>query len=936
VQALVLGPLALCVGDDRIPLGTPKQKATLALLVSRPNTVVPVDDIIAELWGERPPASALANARMYAANLRRALAGASGGPRLTKRGAGYELSIDPVEIDVVCFRDLVSRAREGRDPVDAAALFDRALLLWRGRALADVPAGGALRGWCAAVEEERLRAVEDRAEAHIAAGVVDRPTTDLRELLSAEPLRERAYALLMHARYLAGDVEGALVTFDTARRHLADQLGVEPADELWRLQHAILNREPTLAPSNAASNAASAAPPRQLPADVVGFVGRVGPLRELDALVPTDADPGGARVAVITGTAGVGKTAVAVHWAHRVADRFPDGQLHTNLHGFHPDDTVVHPADVMRGFLDALGVLPERMPADLAEQAALYRSRLAGKRILIVLDNARDADQVRPLLPGTPDCLVVVTSRTSLTGLVAVEGARAVALPLPSAAEARDLLARRLGQPRVAAEPAAVQRIIDACARLPIALAIAAAHAAANPGFPLATLADELHDARTGLAALDGGDSSSDVRALFSWSCRALSPPALNLFRLLGLHLAADISRPAAASLAGLPMARVRQLLAELTRHHLLAEDPPGRYGLHDLLYAYAVEQAQASESETWQREARRRILDHYVHSAGAAARLLNPHRDVFVAPVAADGVRPEAYPDGDAAMAWFRTEHPILLATVRQAEQGGNDAHAWHLARSLTTFLLRLGHWRELVQSQQHAVAAAVRLADPAREAHARNDLAIGYAGLGRFSDVETQLARALDLYSAVGDDLGRAKVYGNLAEACDQQGRYRDALSHAHRALDIYVATDHPERQGHALNMVGWCHVRLGEYKAALTYCERAIALFQTEGDRYGQAHAWDSLGHALHELGRHHRAIQCYRQAVDLFRDSGDRLSEADSLVHLGDSHASAGDRNDARDAWQTALTILDEMAHPDAVEVRAKLLRLRRLSPSSCRV
>jgi DNA-binding SARP family transcriptional activator len=925
VQVLVLGPLTVTVGAGAVPLGTPKQKATLALLVARANSVVPVDDVIAELWGERPPASALANARMYAANLRRALAAGAvpDAPKLTKRGTGYLLSIDPTQIDAGAFRELLRRARTSLghgDRAGAADRFDRALGLWRGPALTDVPVGHALAGWCAAVHEERVRAVEDRADTQLAMGIVDRPTTDLRELLAAEPLRERAYALLIRARYLAGDVEGALATYDAARRQLIEHLGVEPGEELRRLQHLVLNRDESLAapeqPATVGVIGQPATVPRQLPADVAEFVGRTEQLAALDAL------QSGAVVA-ITGTAGVGKTALAIHWAHRVADRFPDGQLYVNLRGFHPDGTVLGPAEAVRGFLDGLGVPPDRVPSGLPAQTALYRSLLAGRRVLIILDNAWDADQVRALLPGTTGCMVVVTSRNSLTGLVAVEGARVVTLALPSTGEAVRLLARRVGERRVAAEPDAAAQIVAVCARLPIALVIAAAHAATHPDFPLAAMADELRDSRGRLEALDGGDSISDVRALFSWSYQALSPSAARLFRLLGLHPGGDVSRGAAASLAGVPVHEVRPLLAELTRQHLIAERAPGRYGFHDLLGAYAIDQALAVDSPAQRADAVRRVLDYYLHSAWLAARALNPHREQPVPPAPLPGVVPDELGDRDTTIAWFTAEHPVVLAAVRLAATERLDEHAWHLARTLTTYLLRRGLLHDLIAAQEHAVAAAERLGEPTMLAHAYNDLAIGFARLGRFAEAQAHFTCSLDSYVAIGDLIGQAKAHGNLAEVLAEQGRYAEALEHGERSADRYVAAGQPERQGHALNMVGWCYARLGQYPQALAYCERALARFREEGDRYGEAHAWDSLGHTHHKSGRYRRAMWCYRKAVTLFRDCGDRFYEADSLAKLGDAHLAAGERNGARTAWEAAAEILDDLAHPMLEEVRARL-------------
>ena len=358
-------------------------------------------------------------------------------------------------------------------------------------------------------------------------------------------------------------------------------------------------------------------------------------------------DPGAAIViTVITGTAGVGKTALAVHWAHRISDRYPDGQLYVNLRGFDPTGTAVAPAEAIRGFLDAFGVTPPQIPLSLQAQAALYRSLLAGRRVLILLDNAAEDDQIRPLLPGSPGCLVIVTSRNELRGLIVTEGAHPVDLDLLSTAEARQLLSRRAGESRVLAELPAADDIIALCARLPLALMLVAARAAAHPGFRLAALAAELREAGGSLDAFSGQDQATNVRAVFAWSYLRLSTPARRLFRLLGLHYGPDISTPAVASLAGMAREQIRPALAELARAHLVTERVPGRFAFHDLLRAYATELAGAHDSDDYRRAARRRMLDHYLHSAYRADELLSQFRD-----------RPFTLADAEAG--WYRSARP-------------------------------------------------------------------------------------------------------------------------------------------------------------------------------------------------------------------------------------------------------------------------------------
>jgi tetratricopeptide (TPR) repeat protein/transcriptional regulator with XRE-family HTH domain len=667
--------------------------------------------------------------------------------------------------------------------------------------------------------------------------------------------------------------------------------------------------------------------PRQLPAAVPGFAGREQHLRRLDALAfEADSGDGPATALVITaidGMAGVGKTALAVHWAHRVADRFPDGQLYVNLRGFDPTGTVVSAAEAIRGFLDAFQVPAQRVPVGLDAQAALYRSLLAGRRMLIVLDNARDAEHVRPLLPGTPGCLVVVTSRNQLTGLVAAEGAHPLALDVLDPAGARELLTRRLGARRVAAEPEAVQEIIDRCARLPLTLALAAARAAARPQVPLTALAKQLRATGGALAAFAVDDPATDVRAVFSWSYRTLTPEAARLFRVLGLHPGPDISAPAAASLAGIPVARVDALLAELTRAHVLAEDSPGRYTFHDLLRAYATDRAYAEDSADHREEALQRILDHYLHSAYAAAQVFDPYRDPITLVAPQPGVTPERVVDAGEAFAWFTAELPTLMAAVHQSAAVGFDAHTWQLVWSMADFLDRRGHWYDWVTLQSAALDAASRLGDVRGQAYGHRGLGLAYVELRRFEEALAEHLQAVELYRRLDDDAGTARAYLNVARAYDHLGRNADALHNAERALDLYRKAGVPAGEARALNSVGWYHGQLGHHQQALTFCQQALDLLEELGDRYAQAYTLDSVGFAHHHLGNYPEAITAYRRALDLNQDLHDRRFEADTLNDLGDTYRAAGRADAARDAWKRAAEILDELGHANADMVRAKI-------------
>jgi DNA-binding SARP family transcriptional activator/tetratricopeptide (TPR) repeat protein len=673
-----------------------------------------------------------------------------------------------------------------------------------------------------------------------------------------------------------------------------------------------------------AAIAADVPVPRLLPAAVSHFVGRTDVLKILNEFAGNAARHSEAvLIAAIGGLAGIGKTALAVHWAHQVADQFPGGQLYVDLRGFGPRGSPVTSAEAIRGFLDALGVPAAQMPAGLDARMARYRSLLAGKRVLVVLDNARDATQVRPLLPGSPGCLVVVTSRNQLDGLAASTGARLLALGVLSEADSSELLAAIVGSERAGAEPDAVAEIAGLCGRLPLALAIAAARTAARPGLPLAALAAEFRDARDRLDALDAGDPATSVRAVFSWSSDQLTGSEARLFRLLGVHPGPDITAPAAASLAGTGLARARRDLAELARACLVTEHDPGRYGMHDLLRAYASEQARACHTDAARRAAAGRVLDHYLHTARAACVLLNPLREQQITlPAPQPGVAPEHLADGQHALAWFEAEHRVLLAAAGLAGRDGFDACAWQLPWAMAEFLDRRGYWDEQSDIERAGLAAAERLGDKAGQAVARRLLAYSCARRGDNEQARAWLAPCLELYRQLGDRDGQARVRQSLSYVANQQGNYADAIGHDQQALVLFRATGHRVGQAAALNNIGWNHALLGDLEQARAFCQQALALHR-ELASPGEPHTWDTLGYIEHQLGRYGEAANCYQNALAIFREQRYRFYQAHTLTHLGDTHHAADDRRQARQAWQQALDILDDLRHPDADQVRAKL-------------
>ncbi len=642
----VLGPLRVWRGEDVVDLGPLQQRVVLAVLLLHAGRPVSRQQMISAVWGEAPPGHAVNLVQRHVSGLRRVLRtdrpGGAASFRLVWTDAGYLLTLPAGALDLEVFESELARARAARaagDLAEAAAALHSALGLWRGP-VCDGLSSPYLDAQRDRLAESRTGVTEDRIELDLALGSHTDLIAELRELLAANPLRERLHGLLMLALYRAGRQADALAAFRDARRQLRDELGVEPAAPLQQLHQQILAADPQLAAA-ARSVPIGSAPetahrrlvPAQLPHSSPDFTNRDTEIEQLNDLLPADGtEVGGPVIAAIAGTAGAGKSALAVHWAHQVRDRFPDGQLYVNLRGFDPGGSVMDPADAIRGFLDAFAVPADRIPVDLDAQGALYRSMLADLRVLILLDNARDGAQVRPLLPGSPGSLVVVTSRNQLISLAATDGAHPVPLDLLSPGEAQQLFTRRLGRRRVAAEPAAVTAIITACAGLALALSVVTARAAANPRLMLAALAEELRETG-GLDALDAGDTLTNVRTVFSWSYQALSEPAARMFRLLGLHAGPDIGAPAAASLAGVPVAGARAALTELTRAHLLTDRGGGRFTFHDLLRAYAAELADTHDSAVDRRAAIRRVLDHYLHTAYHADGLLRRSREDAIPP---------------------------------------------------------------------------------------------------------------------------------------------------------------------------------------------------------------------------------------------------------------------------------------------------------------
>ncbi|MFT7840396.1 tetratricopeptide repeat protein [Saccharothrix sp. BKS2] len=640
---------------------------------------------------------------------------------------------------------------------------------------------------------------------------------------------------------------------------------------------------------------------------------------------PPDPPPGVAVViSAIGGAGGIGKTWLALTWAHRNLHRFPDGQLFVDLRGFSPTGRPTEPADAVRGFLDALGVDPGGLPAELDALAALYRSLVAGRRMLVVLDNAATTDQVVPLLPGSASCTVLVTGRTTLPALIGRHGARHLPLGVPTHAEARDLLALRLGEERIAAEPGVTDELIGLCGGHPLALAITARHAATRPAIPLAEFAAELRD--LGLDVLDDDnddDPAAGLPAVLSWSLRHLTDRHRTVFALLGIAPGPDIDLPAATSLTGLPAARARKALRVLEDHSLLDRHPRGRYSMHDLVRAYAATTAHELP-EPVRRAALDRVVDFHLHTALAADHLLYPR---WPPPVRLDpptpGTRPHPLPDHPAALAWLDTHHPHLLAAQHTAAAQHRHQVAWHLAWALSTFHYRRGHRRDDVAVWRTAADSAGHLPDPTHRTLAHRFLGHAHAALGRHDQAMDHLHRALALAEQHHDPAQLAHTHFALVRAWRREDDGR-ALEHARHALDLYRALDQPVWEATALNSMGWHAARLGDHDTARDHCEAALVLFRRHRIPDGEAATLDSLGFIDHRTGHHRRAVDRYRQALALFRTLGDTTETANTLDGLGHPHAALGHHDEARAVWREALELYrDQGRDADADRVRRQL-------------
>jgi len=926
----VLGPLEVTRAGRALRLGAARERSVLAILLLNANGVVAVDSVVDQLWPEAPPDSAVHAVHVSISRLRRVLDD-GGTRRIETRKPGYLVRVESGELDLHVFERL---CREGRslaaegDPESASALFAEASALWRGPALADLADEPFARAAAVHLAEARMEAVEGRIAADLELGRHARLVAELEEWVAVHPLRERLRAQLMRALYGCGRQADALAVFRQTRALLVDELGIEPGPELREVEASILAGD--LRPDRTRPGLGGQA---QLPSDTASFTGRSDEMEQILALATTQADgeadvtPGLIAICAMDGMAGIGKTALALRAAHLLTSRFPDGRLFIDLHGHTDKVAAVEPGQALDRLLRAIGVPGDRIPADPEDRAALYRSELAGRRVLIVLDNARDGAQVRPLLPAAPGCLVLVTSRRRLSAL---DEATVLSLDVLPPSDAAALFGRVAGEDRVVGDDRAVEQIIQLCGRLPLALRIAAARLRHRPTWTAGQLAERLVGEHTRLGEL--ADSDRSVAAAFAASYREMDDQHRRLFRLLGLHPGSDLDLYAAAALAGAGLDATERLLEDLIDANLLGQVVMGRYRFHDLMRAYAARLAAEQDSDPDREAALARLLEYYLHATGAAVgRVLPSQRRRTPSLPPSTSLVPPMASAGD-ALGWLDAERTasiamlvqlkdarwrsqlgqlgqILSMSLRFGSRGADtltvNRRLLEIARAEDDRLLEAAAWdslawglnilhdyRPALEHAQRALALYREIGDGIGECSALNCL--GYSVGDEDPDAAAvYFQQALSAARTVGDHEGEGRALQNLSTISAARGRYRDELAYLKQSLAAHELAGN--RAGISLCLLGLGdhHVRLGHDEQALDCVRQSLRLARETGFRLAEPAALDLIGRVLKRSGRYADAVDHHQQALALARDSGDEEDEADFLVSLGETRLAQED-------------------------------------------
>jgi DNA-binding SARP family transcriptional activator len=964
MEFFLIGPVIATCDGRRIELGRRRERFLLALLLLDAGKPLPVDRLIELLWDGDPPRDPRSTLQVHVSRLRQLLAAADAGRSgiaIVSSAAGYTIHADPDSVDVHRFTEQIAEARLIAEPAERAEVLRGALALWRGDPLSDVAPLSVRTRLCAHLAELRLTALESRVETDLELGRHELLIPELAGLTAEHPSRERLIAARMLALYRAGRQRDALAVYGQAAELLLEQFGLDSGAELRELRTAILRQDRELAAGGSLISSAgpSWSRPSQLPADVPSFAGRAAELATLSTAAQRSGRP---MTVAITGMPGAGKTALAVHAGHQLAAQYPDGQLFIDLHGFTEGVEPVDPAAALDRMLRSLGVAAERIPEAPEDRAALYRSQLVGRRMLIVLDNAASESQVAPLLPAAPGCLVVLTSRRSLAGL---DDVAPLALDVLSAAEAARLFGALIADPGVLIdEPGAVEEVVELCGRLPLAVRLAASRLRHRGSWSVSYLAERLNDARDRLAELHAGERS--VEAAIGLSCQDLTCQQREIFRVLGLIPCPDIAALAAAAAAGMAPERAAEVLEQLLDAHLLEQSAPGRYHFHDLVRLYAAREAKAVLSAAQQRHILDRVAGYYLSGASAAMHVLTPHQ--------LPGPRPECPPDltlpplaSDAqAWAWMDGERANLLAialgspgplapagppdsgeqqrpavaralsetlfpylevrahfsdalrlyesAARDARSRGEQADEASALLRLGTFHQRAGHGRQARDCLRRALAIRQELGDTAAEGRVLTILGRVCLAAGRHDEAFTHLTRAIAVYRASGDQPGEERALRVTSNLLWERGQHQEAIAAARQAVALSRAAGFPTAEANALLSLGIYSSRLGHHQQAHDYFERAAQMLAQAGDLAGRSHALAGRGIVRAALGRGAQARADLRAALTLAHDTGDRNAEFEALHGLGEVLRLAGDLDGALSHDQAAMELASDLGQP----------------------
>ncbi|MFF0309594.1 BTAD domain-containing putative transcriptional regulator [Streptosporangium sp. NPDC004379] len=909
VEFRVLGPVGIWRDGRSLSVVGQKPRTLLAVLVLNANRVVSHERLLRALWGNEAPASGRRLLHNHLWSLRRLLADAD---VLASAPSGYSLRIpcDASDLGVFTARSESARAAMAEGNAEQAAeRFRAALDIWQGPALSGThPAFQSAEG--PALEERRTIVLAERIEADLAAGRASELIGELRKLVTENPLNEKLRAQLMLALHREGRTAEALEEYRLAHQQFRRELGLEPGDDMARLHQAILSGDPALSaegqPRRSGKPAASAHSrpvPRQLPPDIARFTGREESLRQLDLLLPSEQGDGPTvAITVIAGTAGVGKTALATHWGHRVSDRFPDGQLYVNLHGYSQEEPMTR-AHALRRLLSGLGVTAEDIPHEADEQEALYRSLVTGKRILMVFDNAMDPEQVRPLLPGSSSCRSIVTSRNSLRGLSVTHDVRVITLDALSMTEARALLIALLGRERSQAEADAVSELAELCGYLPLALRLAAAHLVTRPDLPLGAFNSRL-SRENRLTALDiEEDPHIGVRAAFELSYRTLPGNARRAFRLIGLAPGPDIGFDGVVALTGMPPAESRAVIETLVGAHLIGRDGD-RLSMHDLVRVYACDRGEADDRADERYGALSRLFDWALRMSIAAMEVIQPGR---LARLLEEPLRPEEmrFKDKNEAWRWLDVENHFLISAISYEASQGWQVHAWKTARVLSRFFDVRDRVDDWLATHRIALSAAQEIRDRRGEVEIAGSLAYANMFAGKYEEYLGLQRMALAVLREMGDRRGEARALSDIGYGLLRIGRIAEAVETCREAVRIESSLDVGFDPGSGRYRLAIAYIQLGRFEEALGPLIDHYAMAKEEGERHNEAYVLVHLGEAHSGMGDSASSLECLTRALSLGRELKSLRLTADALNGLGRDLLRQGRYPESRAHYQEAL-------------------------------